>query len=130
MEGEARHDGFVQRLDRIREIVEEGLDIDRILEIAAQAEPLEAPEPDLYRRNEQGSGLKIGVALDEAFNFYYRDNLELMELAGAQVVPFSPVHDKELPAGGRHLHRRRVSGAVRCGAVAKLVHARVHQAGA
>ena len=97
LEGEARHDGFVQRLDRIREIVEEGLDIDRILEIAAEAEPLEAQEPDLYRRNEQGSGLKIGVALDEAFNFYYRDNLELMELAGAQVVPFSPVHDKELP---------------------------------
>ena len=97
LEGEARHDGFVQRLDRIREIVEEGLDIDRIIEIAAEAEPLEAPEPDLYRRNEQGPGLKIGVALDEAFNFYYRDNLELMELAGAQVVPFSPVHDKELP---------------------------------
>jgi len=97
LEGEARHDGFVQRLDRIREIVEEGLDIDRILDIAAQAEPLEAPEPDLYRRNEQGLGLKIGVALDEAFNFYYRDNLELMELAGARVVPFSPVHDKELP---------------------------------
>lgn len=97
LEGEARHDGFVQRLDRIREIVEEGLDIDRILEIAAEAEPLETPETDLYMRNGQGLGLKIGVALDEAFNFYYRDNLELMELAGAEVVPFSPVHHKELP---------------------------------
>jgi cobyrinic acid a,c-diamide synthase len=97
LEGEARHDGFVQRLDSIRDIVEEGLDIDRILEIASQAEPLETPEPDLYERNNQGIGLRIGVALDEAFNFYYRDNLELMELAGAKVVPFSPVHDKELP---------------------------------
>src|SRR5512136_247787 len=65
LEGESRHEGFVQRLARIREIVEEGLDIDRILEIAGQAEPLEAPEPDLYKRNEQGLGLKIGVALDE-----------------------------------------------------------------
>lgn len=97
LEGEARHDGFVQRLERIRRIVEEGLEIDRILEIAAEAEPLETPQPDLYKRNDQGSGLRIGVALDEAFNFYYRDNLELMELAGAKVVPFSPVHDKELP---------------------------------
>jgi cobyrinic acid a,c-diamide synthase len=97
VEGEARHEGFVQRLAQIREIVEEGLDIDRILEIASQAEDLEAPDPDLYKKNELGSGLKIGVALDEAFNFYYRDNLELMELAGAEVVPFSPVHDQRLP---------------------------------
>ncbi|MDM7935129.1 MAG: Ni-sirohydrochlorin a,c-diamide synthase, partial [Methanothrix sp.] len=44
-----------------------------------------------------GRGLSIGVAMDEAFNFYYRDNLELMELAGARVVPFSPVHDREVP---------------------------------
>lgn len=37
------------------------------------------------------------MARDEAFNFYYRDNLEMMELAGAEVVPFSPVHDRALP---------------------------------
>src|SRR5512137_1157555 len=97
LEGESRHEGFVQRLARIREIVEEGLDIDRILEIASQAEPLETPEQDLYKRNDLGKGLKIGVALDEAFNFYYRDNLELMELAGADLVPISPVHDQKLP---------------------------------
>jgi cobyrinic acid a,c-diamide synthase len=97
LEGEARHDGFAHRLDRIRQIVEEGLDIDRILKIAAEAEPLESPMEDLYKRNDMGRDLQIGVALDEAFNFYYRDNLELMELAGAKIMPFSPVHSKELP---------------------------------
>lgn len=35
--------------------------------------------------------------MDEAFNFYYKDNLEMMELLGATVVPFSPVHDRALP---------------------------------
>ncbi len=97
LEGERRHAGFAERLDKIRKVVEEGLDIDRILEIAAEAKPLEAPEPDLYLPNRTGEGVRIGVALDEAFNFYYRDNIELFELSGAEVVPFSPIHDPALP---------------------------------
>lgn len=97
LEGTARHEGFEERVQRIREIVEAGIDLDRILEIAGEAEPLPEVEPDLYRESDQGKGVRIGVAMDEAFNFYYRDNLELMELAGAKVVPFSPVHDSALP---------------------------------
>ena len=97
LEGKTRHEGFKERVDRIRQIVEEGLDLDRIQEIAREAEPLPGIEPELYLKNDSGRGLSIGVAQDEAFNFYYRDNLELMELAGARVVPFSPVHDSSLP---------------------------------
>ncbi len=97
LEGKTRHEGFPERVDKIRQIVEEGLNLDRILEIAKEAPPLPEVEPDLYRQNAYGKGLSIGVARDEAFNFYYRDNLELMELAGAKVVPFSPVHDAALP---------------------------------
>lgn len=97
MEGKTRHEGFKERVDRIRQIVEEGLDLDRIREIAREAEPLPEVEPDLYLKNDSGKDLSIGVAQDEAFNFYYRDNLELMELAGARIVPFSPVHDASLP---------------------------------
>ena len=97
LEGKTRHEGFPERVDKIRQIVEEGLNLDRILEIAKEAPPLPEVEPDLYRQNTYGQGLRIGVARDEAFNFYYRDNLELMELAGAKVVPFSPVHDTALP---------------------------------
>lgn len=97
LEGKTRHEGFKERVDRIRQIVEEGLALDRIQEIAREAEPLPEIEPELYLKNDSGQGLSIGVAQDEAFNFYYRDNLELMELAGARVVPFSPVHDRSLP---------------------------------
>ncbi|MGC9514702.1 Ni-sirohydrochlorin a,c-diamide synthase [Methanocrinis sp.] len=96
-EGERRHTGFAERLAKIRQVVEEGLDIDRILDIAAEAQPLEEPEPDLYLPSSEGEGVRIGVALDEAFNFYYRDNIELIELAGAEVVPISPIHDSVLP---------------------------------
>jgi len=97
LEGKTRHEGFAERVDRIREIVEDGIELDRIIEIARGAEPLAEVQPDLYRKNSTGEGLRIGVARDEAFNFYYRDNLEMMELAGAEVVPFSPVHDRALP---------------------------------
>jgi cobyrinic acid a,c-diamide synthase len=97
LEGKTRHEGFADRVDKIRQIVEEGLNLDRILEIAGEAEPLLDVEPDLYRQNTFGKGLRIGVAQDEAFNFYYRDNLEMMQLAGATVVAFSPVHDRTLP---------------------------------
>jgi cobyrinic acid a,c-diamide synthase len=96
-EGASRQEGFSDRISRIRSLVEESLDIDRIIEMASGALPLESPKPDLYRKNDLGRGLKIGVALDEAFNFYYRDNIEMMELSGAEVVPFSPVSDSKLP---------------------------------
>ena len=41
--------------------------------------------------------IRLGVAWDEAFCFYYRDNLEFLEKQGVQIVQFSPVHDKHLP---------------------------------
>ncbi len=97
LEGKTRHEGFQDRVDSIRMIVEEGLNLDRILEIARQAEPLPEIEPDLYKESSSGKGIRIGVAQDEAFNFYYRDNLDMMTLSGAEVVPFSPVHDASLP---------------------------------
>ncbi|MFZ3148486.1 MAG: Ni-sirohydrochlorin a,c-diamide synthase [Methanothrix sp.] len=97
LEGKTRHEGFPERVDKIRQIVEEGLNLDRIQEIAKEAPPLQEVEADLYLQNALGQDLRIGVARDEAFNFYYRDNLELMEKAGAEVVPFSPVHDRTLP---------------------------------
>ncbi len=43
--------------------------------------------------------VKIGIAYDKAFCFYYQDNLDLLRDAGAEIVPFSPLADKIVPEG-------------------------------
>ncbi|WOO38619.1 cobyrinate a,c-diamide synthase [Anaerocolumna sp. AGMB13020] len=54
----------------------------------------------LYRNIYQTSvtrPVKIGVAMDEAFTFYYRENLKLLESLGGEIIPFSPLRDDRLP---------------------------------
>ncbi len=46
----------------------------------------------------------LGIARDRAFCFYYQDNLELLEIAGAELVPFSPIEDDLLPKGIRGIY--------------------------
>jgi cobyrinic acid a,c-diamide synthase len=42
--------------------------------------------------------LRIGVARDRAFSFYYEDNLDLLREQGAEIIPFSPIAGRALPA--------------------------------
>lgn len=83
-----------ERLGSFAEILEETLDIDGLLELGSQAEELDVPEPELPKFH---ANVRIGVAKDEAFCFHYRDNLELLESFGAELVFFSPLHDDTLP---------------------------------
>ncbi len=86
-----------EQVDRLAALGEADLDLGRILRVAAAAPPLpEAPEGATAR---PGPAVRIGVAQDAAFSFYYQDNLDLLEAAGAVLVPFSPLADERLPAG-------------------------------
>lgn len=103
---ESRHLGLVlpdeipelkENLHRLAEVLEKTLDIDAILQLAESARELSAKEPriDFCLKHP----LRIGVADDEAFCFFYEDNFRLLRKMGAELVHFSPIRDKKLPAG-------------------------------
>ncbi|GEA32856.1 cobyrinate a,c-diamide synthase [Clostridium diolis] len=114
----SRHLGLVQsmeilnleeKLDTCAKLIEKYVDIDGI--INATQEYKISTDGDLndsfkeddkqksfesLKEEAKNRNLKIGVALDKAFSFYYKDNLEALENLG-EIVYFSPINDKELP---------------------------------
>jgi len=74
----------------------EWLDLDRIVELARSAPPVRArTEPAAAPA--AAARCRIGIAFDEAFHFYYDDNLRRLEELGAELVRFSPIRDRALP---------------------------------
>ncbi|WP_324825571.1 cobyrinate a,c-diamide synthase [Sinanaerobacter sp. ZZT-01] len=111
---ESRHLGLVtakeignlkQILNRIAEQMEATVDLDRLLVLANSVKPIvcEVKEcvPGNWRIDElshvQEDKARIGVAMDQAFCFYYQDNLDLLAELGAEIVPFSPLKEETLP---------------------------------
>ena len=72
------------------------LDLDGLLKLARSAPPLVLPT-DLLPLSRQPVRARIAIARDAAFNFYYADALETLELLGAELVPFSPLEDAAVP---------------------------------
>lgn len=86
-----------QKLKALGEQAQKSVDLDRILALAATAPVLD--EPRAWFKEDKKEPVKIALAQDEAFCFYYRENLDLLRQAGAELVPFSPLRDKALPKG-------------------------------
>ncbi|MEW9122154.1 MAG: cobyrinate a,c-diamide synthase [Thermotaleaceae bacterium] len=85
-----------KKIDRIAEMIEETIDIDQIITIAENTKPID--ETALPKTNKIATQeVNIGIAYDKAFNFYYQDNLDLLEEMGARLIYFSPIEDKKLP---------------------------------
>jgi cobyrinic acid a,c-diamide synthase len=77
--------------------MESHVDLAMILDVAASAPKLPEVKKVLFPSTSLPKKVRVGVALDEAFNFYYQENLDLLSLHGAELVPFSPIHHRKLP---------------------------------
>ena len=91
--------GLQEKLQSLAELLQETLDVEKVLKLAEGAGALEwdMPKVPKLELKEEQKTPRIGVARDEAFCFYYQDNLELLEEMGAELVEFSPLHDEKLP---------------------------------
>ena len=107
--------GLKEKMELLGAQAEKSLDLSGLLELARQAEDL-CYAPVSFPR---GEPVRIGVARDRAFCFYYEDNLALLRELGAQIVPFSPLEDPALPedlhgvylgGGYPELYAQRLSG--------------------
>ena len=89
--------GLQAKLDRLADAAEQGLDLDGLLALARSAPPLEDRSAPLAPVTDRP--VRIAVAQDRAFCFYYADNFDVLRALGAALVPFSPLADEKLPGG-------------------------------
>ena len=102
---EQRHLGLVPAKERESSLkfidiwsktIQESIDLDRLIEIAKSAPKIKSDLIPIWNKlNKQH--VKIGVAYDEVFNFYYKENIESIEANNAKIEYFSPLNDENLP---------------------------------
>jgi cobyrinic acid a,c-diamide synthase len=83
------------RIAAIGHIVGAQVDLERVRALAASAPALRWPKP---RPARAAAGLRIGIARDRAFGFYYPDDLAALRAEGAELVAIDTLRDRELPA--------------------------------
>ncbi|ORT99540.1 Cobyrinic acid A,C-diamide synthase [Anaerovibrio sp. JC8] len=82
-------------IDRMGEAMASQIDVEAVINIGRQAPPMQVPE----HQADDGdlSRVRIGIARDEAFSFYYPESIRILEEKGAEIVEFSPLNDSSLP---------------------------------
>ena len=94
--------GLQEQIDHLADTLESTIDQEALLDLASTAPPIRTPSESGGKKadpaGEKQVVPRIAVARDEAFSFYYEDNLEMLQECGAELVFFSPIHDRIFPA--------------------------------
>jgi len=91
--------GLEKALSSLAKLTQEHVDLNRLIQIAHQATELNSPDirEATTSLSSSVSSVKIGIALDQAFHFYYQDSLDYLQELGAELCFFSPLKDETLP---------------------------------
>ena len=87
---------FEEFADRVAELVEKYVDIDRLLELTKQVAPAALPMSVSHRTYRREPSFTVAIARDPAFNFMYEANIRYLHHLG-EVTYFSPLADTSLP---------------------------------
>ena len=90
------HPDMEEALGKVGEAVAQHVDVNAIIELARAAAPIETPTNSKKEFPTRSRAL-IGVLKDEAFSFYYPENLTALQEAGAELKTISPLRDHDLP---------------------------------
>ncbi|HLZ07546.1 MAG TPA: cobyrinate a,c-diamide synthase [Chloroflexota bacterium] len=88
-----------QFFEKVADQIDRSFDLDALLEAGRGDPPKLSSESILFPKSSRPVTTRIGIAADEAFGFYYEDNLDLLRAWGAQLVSFSPLRDATVPPG-------------------------------
>ena len=81
-------------INRLAYLAEESIDLQGLWQLANISKPIiSSYTPNITKRPK----VNLGLAYDKAFNFYYQDNLDLLQELGVNIIKFSPLNDKQLP---------------------------------
>ncbi len=94
-------DALHTRIETLGNLVKENVDIDALLQVARNARKLQLAQAERnvieVSTSVQKQPVKIGVLRDKAFSFYYPENIEALESAGAQLITVDSMADTKLP---------------------------------